>query len=89
MGKIKICRNEGLSKTVMAVVPVKVWVKGLKTPIVTFNFLHSGSSSTLCTEALRKQLGVSGLRTKISLTTLKKRDRLVDTIIVADFTISD
>ena len=42
-----------------------------------------------CTEALRKQLGVSGPRTKISLTTLEKKDSLVDSIIVEDLTISD
>ncbi|XP_015778928.1 PREDICTED: uncharacterized protein LOC107356819 [Acropora digitifera] len=88
-GKIKTSRNEGLSKTDMAVVPVKVWVKGCKTPVVTNAFLDSGSSSTFCTEALRKQLGVSGPRTKISLTTLEKKDSLVDSIIVADLTISD
>ena len=88
-GKIKTSRNEGLSKTGMAVVPVKVWVKGCKTPVVTNAFLDSGSSSTFCTEALRKQLGVSGPRTKISLTTLEKKDSLVDSIIVEDLTISD
>ena len=88
-GKIKTSRNEGLSKTGMAVVPVKVWVKGCKTPVVTNAFLDSGSSSTFCTEALRKQLGVSGPRAKISLTTLEKKDILVDSIIVADLTISD
>ena len=42
-----------------------------------------------CTEAPRKQLGVSGPRTKISLTTLEKKDSLVDSIIVEDITISD
>ena len=88
-GKIKTSSNEGLSKTGMAVVPVKVWVKGCKTPIVTNAFLGSSSSSTFCTEALRKQLGVSGPRTKISLTTLEKKDCLVYSIIVADLTISD
>ena len=88
-GKIKTSRNEGLSKTGMAVVPVKVWVKGCKTPVATNAFLDSGSSSTFCTEALGKQLGVSGPRAKISLTTLEKKDSLVDSIIVADLTISD
>ena len=34
-------------------------------------------------------MGVSGPRTKISLTTLEKNDSLVDSIIVADLTISD
>ena len=88
-GKIKTSRNEGLSQTGMAVVPVKVWVKGYKTPVVTNAFLDSGSSSTFCTDALRKQLGVSGPWAKISLTTLEKKDSLVDSIIVADLTISD
>ena len=34
-GKIKTANNECLSRTGMAVVPVKVWIKGSKTPTVT------------------------------------------------------
>ena len=88
-GKIKTANDAGLSKTGMAVVPVKVWIKGSKTPTVTYAFLDSGSSSTFCTETLMRQLGVSGPKTTISLTTLEKRDSLVDSFVVTDLTISD
>ena len=73
----------------MAVVPVKVWIKGSKTPTVTYAFLDSGSSSTFCTKTLMRQLGVSGPKTTISLTTLEKKDSLVDSFVVTDLTISD
>ena len=88
-GKIKAANDAGLSKTGMAVVPVKVWIKGSKTPTVTYAFLDSGSSSTFCTETLMRQLGVSGPKTTISLRTLEKRDSLVDSFVVTDLTISD
>ena len=88
-GKIKTANNECLSRTGMAVVPVKVWIKGSKTPTVTYAFLDSGSSSTFCTETLMRQLGVSGTKTTISLTTLEKKDSLVDSFVVTDLTISD
>ena len=88
-GKIKTANNECLSRTGMAVVPVKVWIKGSKTPTVTYAFLDSGSSSTFCTETLMRQLGVSGPKTTISLTRLEKKDSLVDSFVVTDLTISD
>ena len=47
----------------MAVVPVKVWLKGRETPVITYAFLDSGSSSTFCTEALMRQLGTNGTKT--------------------------
>ena len=87
--KIETANDAGLSKTGMAVVPVKVWIKGSKTPTVTYVFLDSGSSSTFCTETLMRQLGVSGPKTTISLTTLEKRDSLVGSFVVTDLTISD
>ena len=88
-GKIKTANNDGLSRTGMAVVPVKVWIKGSKIPTVTYAFLDSGSSSTFCTETLMRQLGVNGPKTTISLTTLEKKDSLVDSFVVTDLTISD
>ena len=54
------------SSTAMAVVPVKVWYKGRETPVVTYAFLDSGSSSKFCTEALMRQLGANGTKTTIS-----------------------
>ena len=66
----------------MAVVPVKVWTKGSETPTITYAFLDSGSSSTFCSETLMRQLGISGAETKISLTTLEKKDTIIDSFIL-------
>ena len=51
-------------------------------------FLDNGSSSTFCTESLMKQLGIEGLKTRISLTTLEKKGSLVDSFLVQDLVIS-
>ncbi|XP_078371484.1 uncharacterized protein LOC144655144 [Oculina patagonica] len=77
------------SKIGMAVVPVKVWSKSSRTQAMTYAFLDSGSSSSFCTESLMKQLGVSGSRTQISLTTLEKKNSLLDSFVVKDLVISD
>ena len=77
------------AKIGMAVVPVKVWSKTARTPVITYAFLDSSSSSTFCTEALMKQLGICITRTKISLTTLEKKDSLMDSFVVKDLVISD
>ena len=69
-GRISPFVGTDTSRTAMAIVPVKVWPKGNGTPVITYAFLDSGSSSTFCTEALMRQLGVNGQRTLISLTTL-------------------
>ena len=68
----------GRPRTGMAIVPVKVKRKGSDTAIITYAFLNSGSSSTFCTESVMKQLGIDGLKTRISLTTLEKKESLVD-----------
>ena len=81
--------NLGDSNIGMAVVPVKVWLIGTETQIITNAFLDSGSSSTFCTESLITKLGISGIKTKISLTTLEKKDSLVDSFVVKDLVISD
>ena len=77
------------TKIGMAVVPVKVWSKTARTPVITYAILDSGSSPTFCTEALMKQLGLCGTRTKISLTALEKKDSLMDSFVVKDLVISD
>ena len=79
----------GRPRTGMAIVPVKVKRKGSDDAIVTYAFLDNGSSSTFCTESLMKQLGIEGLRTRISLTTLEKKGSLVDSFLVEDLVISD
>ena len=79
----------GRPRTGMSIVPVKVKRKDSDTAIITYALLDSGSSSTFCTESLMKQLGIDGLKTKISLTTLEKKDSLVDSFLVRDLVISD
>ena len=79
----------GRPRTGMAIVPVKVKRKGSDTAIITYAFLDSGSSSTFCTESVMKQLGIDGFKTRISLTTLEKKDSLVDSFLVRDLVISD
>ena len=73
----------------MAIVPVKVKRKSSDDAIVTYAFLDNGSSSAFCTESLMKQLGIEGLKTRISLTTLEKKGSLVDSFLVQDLVISD
>ena len=88
-GKISALVGTDASKTAMAVVPVKVWPKGNGTPVITYAFLDNGSSSSFCTEALMRQLGVNGPRTLISLTTLDRKNSLTDSFVVQDLAISD
>lgn len=73
----------------MAVVPIKVWLKGTGFPVITYAFLDSSSSSTFCTESLMILLGVSGTQTQISLTTLEKKDSLIDSFVVKELVISN
>ena len=80
---------DGRTKTAMAILPVKVRLKGGSTTVTTYAVLDSGSSFTFCIEALMEQLGVSGLKTKISLTTLEKSDNLVDSFLIQNLEVSD
>ena len=68
--------NASFLRTAMAMVPIEVWLTGMETPVITYTFLDSGSSSTFCTEALMRQLGTNGTKTTISLTTLEKKGSL-------------
>ena len=81
--------NLAHSKIGMAVVPVKVWLKSAGSPVITYAFLDNGSSSSFCTESLMRQLGVDGTPTRISPTTLEKKDSPVDSFVVKDLVISD
>ena len=84
-GMVKIDR----SRIGIAAVPVKVWLKSSGPPVVTYAFLNSGSSSTFCTGSLKRQLGVYGTRTRISLTTLEKKDSPINSFVEKDLVISD
>ena len=79
----------GFSQTGMAILPVKVRRRGSEKAIAMYVFLDNGSTSTYCTEALMRQLDINGAKTKISLTTLEKKDSLVDSFLVHDLEVTD
>ena len=61
----------GVSTTGMAIVPVKVKCKGSDKMILTYAFLDAGSNTTFCTDELLKELGSTGEKTTLSLTTIQ------------------
>ena len=81
--------GEVRSKTAIAIIPVKLRSRATKKTVITYAFLDSGSSASFCTESLMKKLGVSGPKVKISLSTLEKRNSLVDSYLVHDLVVSD
>ena len=74
-------------RTGMAIIPLKVTVRGGSKSIITYAYLDNGSNFSFCTESLALQLGLKGQRTKISSSTLEKKNSTVDTV-VSSFTIS-
>ena len=76
-------------RTSMAVLPVKVRARNGDKTVITYAFLDNGSSATFCTESLMEQLGVKGPKVKISLSTLEKKDSVVDSFLISDLVVSD
>ena len=68
-----IQRRHGVVET-MPIIPVQVRSAANGMVCKTYAFLDSGSSDTLITEALMRELGVRGKKTTISLTTLSVDD---------------
>ena len=68
-----IQRGHGVVET-MLIIPVQVRSAANGMVCKTYAFLDSGSSDTLITEALMRELGVRGKKTTISLTTLSVDD---------------
>ena len=69
--------------TGLAVVPVKVEVPGRDGTVQTYAFLDSGSNTSFCSEDLAKQLGLSGQRTTLSLTTMEKEHSKTESLVVS------
>lgn len=80
--------NLASSKVGMAIVPIKVWSRMARTPVISYAFLGNSSTSTFFAESLMKELGVSGSRDQISLTTLEKKDSIIDYFVVKGLIIS-
>ena len=64
----------GTSVTGLPVVPVKVKAKGSNTLLCTYAFLDGGSNTTFCSDQLLKDLGVRGIDTMLSLTTMEREN---------------
>ena len=62
------------SVTGLPVVPVKVRAKGSNTLLLTYAFLDGGSNTTFCSDQLLKDLGVRGIDTTLSLTTMEREN---------------
>ena len=69
-----IQRGHGVVET-MPIIPVQVRSAANGMVCKTYAFLDSGSSDTLITEALMRELGIRGKKTTISLTTLSVDDK--------------
>mgnify|MGYP000353277823 CR=1 FL=1 len=64
----------GTSVTGLPVVPVKVRAKGGNALISTYAFLDGGSNTTFCSDQLLGDLGVRGVDTTLSLTTMEREN---------------
>ncbi|CAB4025027.1 Hypothetical predicted protein, partial [Paramuricea clavata] len=72
-----------------AIIPVKVRSKETNKTIVTYAFLDNGSDSSFCTESLAEQLGIKGIETAISLTTMEKKNSIIKSSIIQHLEVSD
>ena len=76
-------------RTGMAVIPVRVRVKDSDKSVITYAFLDNGSNSSFCTESLMKQLGINGQQGKISMSTLEKKNSIINSFLVRNLLVSD
>ena len=81
--------GETCGRTAMVIVPVKVHSRKTSQTVVTLTFLDSGSSAAFCTESLMKKLDERRPKVKSSLSTLEKKNSLVDSYLFCDITVSD
>ena len=79
----------GKPEIARAIIPVKVRSKETNKTIVTYAFLDNGSDSSFCTECLAEQLGVKGIETVISLTTMEKKNSIINSSIIQHLEVSD
>ncbi|XP_071476662.1 uncharacterized protein [Diadema antillarum] len=73
----------GSQKVVLPIVPVSVQAKGGTVTVQTYALLDSGSTSTFCTEDLVMQLGVTGKRQVLAMSTLEKARSQVETMVTS------
>ena len=79
----------GKPEIARAIIPVKVRSKETNKTIVTYAFLDNGSDSSFYTESLAEQLGVTCIETAISLTTMGKKNSIINSSIIQHLEVSD
>ena len=80
-------QSEQTELDTMPIIPVKVKLACSDSEIASHAFLDSGSSNTLITEHLMKQLGANGIKTTINLTTLNSHNMSVPCYAVSNIEI--
>ena len=67
----------------LPIVPVVVRAPGNQRCVTTYALLDTGSNSTFCSEELMKELGLSGDKELLCLTTLEKQNSKVETMSIS------
>ena len=75
-------------KVALPILPVVVQSQATQRSFTTYALLDSGSTSTFCSQELVKELGITGKKEVVTLTTLEKTNSKMETEVVA-FEISD
>lgn len=90
-GDADISIQIGAGKPVIAraIIPVKVRSKETNKTVITYAFLDNGSDSSFCTKDLAEQLGIKGIETTISLTTMEKRNSIINSSMIQHLEVSD
>eukprot|EP00094_Tigriopus_californicus_P013834 TCALIF_13389-PA protein Name:"Protein of unknown function" AED:0.33 eAED:0.33 QI:0/0/0/0.66/1/1/3/0/724 len=82
-------RVDGYRDICLAIVPVKVRIRGQIDFISTYAAQDPYSTATFMTEALANELNARGVKTKIMLTTMDRSNRELDTKIVVNVEVCD
>eukprot|EP00057_Strongylocentrotus_purpuratus_P011332 XP_011665806.1 PREDICTED: uncharacterized protein LOC105439021 [Strongylocentrotus purpuratus] len=74
------CSSTGAGrKSVLPIVPVRVKAEGCQVMLWTYALLDQGSTSTFCSASLARSLGAKGVKGKLLLTTLDRKESTVHT----------
>ncbi len=76
-------------KIALPIVAVKVKSKSGHKSVETFALLDSGSSHTFCSQSLINELGLSGRKETLSLTTLEKKDSVSNCEVITNLEITN
>lgn len=78
----KACPGVGEDRCVLAIVPVRVKSKKSNWSVEMYAFMDPGTLAPFCTDALARQLNLTGRRTEIILSTMSPMRRVKSTILL-------